>query len=321
MYVAADMSRWTGRVDAEGEQSRRWHQCVEAWQPQAAPGVALLGFASDEGVRRNQGRTGAADGPAAIRKALSGLPWHGNRPRWDAGDIVCTDGALEQAQEAAADTVARLLECGQFPVVLGGGHEVAWATFSGLSRFLLSRVDPESGGGRPARLPRVGILNFDAHFDLRQAGQATSGTPFAQIADWCAAQGWPFRYCCLGVAETGNTPALYDTARRLGVEWVADDAMTGWNLPDITRRLDAFMADCDVLYLTIDLDVFPAGQAPGVSAPAACGVAVPVVEALIDHIRATGRLRVADIAEMNPRLDQDGHTARLAARLVHRLSR
>lgn len=311
MHVAPDMGRWSGRIDSEGDLARRWHQVIAPWTELSAPGVALLGLASDEGVRRNQGRPGAAEGPAALRRALAGVPVHGSRPLWDAGDVVCEDGNLEAAQQAAAQQVACLLANGQFPVVIGGGHEMAYATFCGLEAFL----------GSPADTPRIGIINFDAHFDLRQAGESTSGTPFAQIAERCAARGWPFRYLCLGVAETGNTGALYATARRLGVQWISDGALTGWRLTEAEQVVDAFMADCDHLYLSIDLDVFPAGQAPGVSAPAACGVAVPVVEALIERIRASGRLRLADIAELNPRFDQDGHTARLAARLVHHLYR
>ena len=66
---------WQGRIDTEevGD-SRRWHQCVQPFTPQSRSGVALIGFAVDEGVRRNGGRPGAAQGPAAARKALANLP-------------------------------------------------------------------------------------------------------------------------------------------------------------------------------------------------------------------------------------------------------
>ena len=62
---------WSGRIDLpEDASTRRWHQWVRTPLPGAAPGVAVLGFACDEGVRRNHGRTGAADGPAALRSRL-----------------------------------------------------------------------------------------------------------------------------------------------------------------------------------------------------------------------------------------------------------
>ena len=151
--------------------------------------------------------------------------------------------------------------------------------------------------------------------------QASSGTPFFQIAEQCAAQGTPFHYACLGVAETANTAALFARAQALGVWHVLDEAMTPTELPALLGGLDAFIACCDHLYLTIDLDVLPAAVMPGVSAPAARGVELAVIEPLIAHIRASGKLRLADLAEYNPNLDQDNRSARVAARLVHQLTK
>jgi formiminoglutamase len=48
-------------------------------------------------------------------------------------------------------------------------------------------------------------------------------------------------------------------------------------------------------------------------------VPLSVVEAMVMRVRASGKLRAADIAEYNPSLDQDRRTARAAARLAYRL--
>lgn len=311
---AVDPSVWTGRHDPEGALARRWHQMIEPWQPGAAKGVALLGFACDEGVRRNQGRTGAAKAPTELRRALANLPWHLDRPLYEAGDIACNDGDLEGAQQRLGKAVHALLADGQLPVVLGGGHEVAYGSFLGLANQV-------TASSTPASTPVLGILNFDAHFDLRAAEQATSGTPFAQAATLCQERGWPFRYACMGVAKTSNTAALYARAGQLGVDFLEDDVLVPWRLDEALQWLDAFLAGIDQLYLTIDLDVLPAAQAPGVSAPAARGVELSLLEALIDRARQSGKLVLADIAEYNPRFDHDSHTARAAAHLVHRLIR
>ena len=61
---------WQGRIDAEENgPSLRWHQQVQPFAAASQGGVALIGFAVDEGVRRNGGRVGAAQGPQAIRQA------------------------------------------------------------------------------------------------------------------------------------------------------------------------------------------------------------------------------------------------------------
>ncbi|MGP5141422.1 formimidoylglutamase [Vreelandella alkaliphila] len=306
-----DMSLWTGRTDPEPN-SERWHQKIQPLSPAAAPGCALLGFESDAGVARNQGRTGAAQGPSALRKALAPLAWHRTGPAYDAGNVRCEGDALETAQQALADRLAALLKAEHFPVVLGGGHEVAYGSWLGLAQHLADNGE---------KAPRIGIINFDAHFDLRDPSHVrSSGTPFTQIADECAKRGWPFRYACLGVSRAANTRALFNRAAQLGVMVREDRDFQPAHLECIRRDLERFMVRCDHLYLTIDLDVLPAGEAPGVSAPAARGVSLALIEPLIETIRDSGKLRLADLAELNPDHDIDSRTARAAARIVFQLA-
>jgi formiminoglutamase len=311
---------WTGRADAaDGERGRRWHQVVRPAQQADRPGVALVGFASDAGVSRNHGRPGAADGPAALRRALANLAWHGNDDArlYDAGDVRCVDDALEEAQSAYADRLAGLLQEGHFVIGLGGGHEIAWAAHSGVERAF----------GADPRFERLGVLNFDAHLDLRRpeaAGRGTSGTPFLQIAEARAARGLDFRYLCVGASEAANTPVLFDRARALGVTIVTDLEAAQ---PEASLQLQRFIEASSAVYLTFCLDVLPPAVAPGVSAPAGLGVALHRVVTLLKdalvacgHGRPGSKLLLADLAELNPRFDSDGRTARTAARLVYELA-
>lgn len=311
-HLPMDPARWTGRDDrAESPRALRWHQQV---QPAAQwtvdqRGVVLQGFACDAGVRRNQGRPGAAQGPDAARRALAHLAWHSACPVFDAGDVVCEGDALEPAQGALAAEVARWLDAGQGVLVLGGGHEVAWGTGQGIASH---RAGSAAGGSSR----RWGIINLDAHFDLRSAPRGSSGTPFAQIAaDWTA-RGWPFDYGVYGISRHANTRALFDTAAQLGVHWVEDHALAPWHLPARLAQLAAHCAELDAIYLTVCLDVLPCSVAPGVSAPAAAGVSLDAVEALIETVASSGKLRVAEIAELSPPHDDGSRTARVAARLA-----
>ncbi|MFJ1156946.1 formimidoylglutamase, partial [Bordetella bronchiseptica] len=258
---------------------------------------------------RNQGRRGAALAPRAIRRMMAGLPAHNLRRLVDAGDVVCEDDQLEAAQDALAGRVAALLQAGAHPVVLGGGHEIAWGSFQGLRRWLDARGDREP----------VLVLNLDAHFDLRTGRPGSSGTPFDQIAEYCAARGHALQYACLGVSPLGNTPALYARAAEVGAVWVEDRHMQEAHLGERLAQLDTLLAAAGHVYLTIDLDVLPAATAPGVSAPAPYGVPLAVVEEVAMHVRASGKLRLADLAECNPAYDIDHRTARVAARLAWRL--
>ena len=57
---------------------------------------AIIGFACEAGVRRNKGRLGAKQAPAAIRQALASLAAPaGFQAFSDLGDVVVEDDALE----------------------------------------------------------------------------------------------------------------------------------------------------------------------------------------------------------------------------------
>lgn len=316
-----DLSAWRGRIDApDGEAGRRWHQVVHAYSPGVPRGLAVLGFACDAGVKRNHGRAGAADGPQALRKQLANLAWHGGPTDalYDAGDVDCADDDLESAQSRFATRVAELLRSGHRVIGLGGGHEIAWASYRGLA-LALGPDDPRLGG--------LGIVNFDAHFDLRAPetpGQGSSGTPFLQIAESRAVAGLPFRYLCVGIGEPSNTPALFERARRLGTRYVLDvDTVSS----ETESTLAEFVAGCEAIYCTFCLDVLPASAAPGVSAPAGLGLATQRAVALLRFLRKLCRdggrdkLVLTDVAELNPAHDApDARTARVAARVAYELA-
>lgn len=305
-------SPWQGRVDSEdGEAGKRWHQVVRPARtagPVQVPGIALAGLSSDRGVQLNKGRPGAVEGPRALRAALANMAWHHRLPLLDAGDIrVGSDLAAGQGQFAGQ--VASLLAEGHFVLGLGGGHEIAWGSYQGCRQYL-DRHLPDS---------RLGIINFDAHFDLRQpAPEPSSGTPFYQIAMDCEAREQAFDYCCLGVACTANTEALYQRAEALGAQYLPDLECRG---DRAAAMLEPFLAPLDALYVTVCLDVFPPAYAPGVSAPAAPGVdPVWVLRTLLQINRLCRQQGVhwlmADVAELSPPLDEAGRTARLGARVL-----
>lgn len=300
---------WQGRIDDEEPGfAKRWHQVMRI--EKGMPGdIVLLGFASDAGVVRNKGRAGAAAGPTAIRQMLANIPLGKSLNLADAGDIACIGDELEATQAHYAQTLTDLLQLKRRVIGLGGGHEIAFGGFCGL----LNSLDTGTK-------TRIGIINFDAHFDLRIDARPSSGTPFRQIAELCQERGIDFHYLPLGIARFANTQALFERARALGVHWRTDEMMNADNVPEARSDIAHFMAKVDIVYLTICLDVLPPALAPGVSAPSARGVELAVIEPLIDHIMESGKVAYADIAEMNPLLDIDHRTARIAARLVARIA-
>ncbi|MGS2762739.1 arginase family protein [Sinomicrobium sp. M5D2P9] len=81
----------------------------------------------------------------------------------DAGSITCQNGDIEAAQKALAETVATLLVNKQFPIVSGGGHDMAYGHYLGIKRYSDAKKEGQT----------IGIINFDAHFDLRKNTDST----------------------------------------------------------------------------------------------------------------------------------------------------
>lgn len=320
MYGPPALDYWkNGRVDQwEQGNSYRWHQKIKTVSltdplpPLAGRHqLALLGFMSDEGVRRNLGRVGAAKGPKAIRAALASMPypWAAEQVGvWDAGDICCLGKFLEDAQEDLGEKVEQLLDRGITPLVIGGGHEVAWGHFQGVARHMAKQKSK----------PSIAIINFDAHFDLRHyIDIGSSGTPFLQIAHECERRGWDFHYLVIGIHPAGNTQALFERAKALGVHYIPVETIYEQPVTNLYPLLNEFIEDKDFLYLTCCLDVFSGAFAPGVSAVNGLGLAPWHVLPLLRHLIAAGKPFSFDIAELNPKYDIDGRTAKLAAQLLY----
>ncbi|MFJ9712722.1 formimidoylglutamase [Streptomyces sp. NPDC101234] len=311
MTIAVDVTYepWTGRSDGPGTDNLRWHHVVSSDADHAEPcDVAFVGFRSDEGVRRNKGRQGAANGPRALRGALASMALPTPLQALDVGDIEVRDGNLEAGHQRLGQVITSLVDRGHPVVVLGGGHEVAYGSYLGLADSSALR----EGG-------RLGVLNLDAHFDLRDDAQPSSGTPFLQMAQDEEQGERQLNYWVLGVSQPSNTQRLFHTADKLGVHYLPDTQCGLLDLPRVERFIGEFIDSCDVVHLSIDLDVLPAAVAPGVSAPAAYGVPMEVVEHVCATIAASGKLAVCDVAELNPDLDVDHRTARAGARLIHRI--
>ncbi|MGN7789556.1 formimidoylglutamase [Enterobacter sp. 22452] len=297
---------WQGRDDSvEATNAKRIFQIIQ--QPKAfspAPsGIGLIGFECDEGVKRNHGRPGAVQAPDTLRRALANMASHQGHERLvDMGSIYLKGTVLEAAQRALSDAVVQCQQSGMRTLVFGGGHETAWAH----GRGVLDAFPNE----------RVAIINLDAHLDLRKADQATSGTPFRQLANYCDERGREFQYACFGVSRAANTLALWDEAERLNVTLVEDLHFRRDALPSLEKVL----AQADRVYLTIDLDVLPAGEMPAVSAPAALGIPALDLMPVIERICRSGKLQAADLVEFNPQYDRDGQGAKLAARLAWQIA-
>jgi formiminoglutamase len=288
-------------------------EALDFWDGDPAdlqPGRAvLLGFPQDEGVRRNHGRTGAAQAPQEIRSRLYRLtPWDyqakvdlREHRLLDLGNVRIA-GNLEETQHRLALVIGAILRTGAVPLVLGGGHETAFGHYLGYV----------------AAQKRVGIINLDAHLDLRpwSDGQGHSGSPFRQAIEHATCP-LPGRcYVCLGVQPASVSREHWQYARRQGcvVRW-ADQVRRSLRrrFGREYKRLAA--AGCHI-YVSLDADVVRASDVPGVSAPNPAGLPGRKVLAWARRAGSLAEVSSFELVEINPRYDRDGLSVRWAALIL-----
>lgn len=286
--------------DVDADDKRIGHYVSKGIPNDEQPKAVLIGFPSDEGVKRNGGRPGAADAPDAIRQALykmtpdaeqtelfANLVEHTN----DLGDVQVA-GNIEADQEMLGKIVAAYLEQGVVPIILGGGHETAFGHFLGYAKTGL----------------KTAILNLDAHTDVRplKNGEAHSGSPFRQAIEHAS-------NCCETYLAAGLQP--YSVAKS-HLDYI-DNEGGHYHFRDetnITTISSLFnMHESERLMVTFDMDAVDQAFAPGVSAPCANGLQPDLWLTAAYLAGRNEQVSSFDLSEVNPKFDRDGQTVKLAA--------
>lgn len=322
-YKATEAKFWNGRVDDPDDiDSYRMHQVIKLLNltdpkllkaDSSKLNICFIGYCSDEGIKRNLGRTGAKHGPEGLRNKFANLPvsFGDNTQIYDAGDLFCVDGNMEEVQEQLKIAVERILDNRLFPIVLGGSHDLAYGHFNGITNHLKARTTGS---------PKIGIISFDAHFDIRPYNkQSSSGTMFSQIADNCSKENQRFDYLCLGIQSCANTRSLFKKANSLGVKYVYASEFVESNHNNVSAKIKSFIDDNDHIYLTFCTDVFNSASAPGVSALQPLGLNPNHVLKFANEILKSKKVISFDITEVSPPLDHDRRTAKLAAIIISSL--
>lgn len=306
-YSPADKKQWSGRKTNKSLGEQYWYQAIKCVDLESEAlvlnaDVALVGYVCDEGVRRNLGRVGAKKGSSALRDRLGKVALHTNKKLIDVGNIICKANYLEQCQTAFSKTITLLIENKIFPIAIGGGHDIAYAHYNGIYKALKNKVKS------------IGIINFDAHFDLRPVETTpNSGTPFYQILSEMALEDIKVNYLPIGIQKQANTLELFEIAKQKKVSFI-DNFSCDFLL--IKEQLSKFIDKNEAIYITIDVDGFSSAYAPGVSAPSPLGFTPKFVMQSLEFLFGSKKVVSCDFAELNPAYDIDNQTANLVSRLV-----
>jgi arginase len=292
----------------------------------AIPGsqpVAVIGAPVDLGA----GRRGVDMGPSAIRYAgldrrlkrlgLEVEDW-GNvqTPVAEAaspGDEHARFlGEVKAICEQVAVLVRRAIEKGAFPLLLGGDHSVSLGSLGALASV--------HGPG--------GVLYLDAHGDLNRPETSPSGNVHGMVlaaalglaGDRFASKEWPLPMVQSSRIVIVGVRALDDPERAL----IAELGVRAYTMSDIDRLgLEQVMGRAldDVsgtgfVHVSFDMDAVDPDTAPGVGTPIRGGLSYREAHLALELVAESGLAGSLDIVEVNPILDRENATARLAVELA-----
>ena len=220
--------------------------------------------------------------------------------------------AIKETCSRIAALVAESSTGGEIPLVLGGDHSVALGTLGGLAAA--------HGSG--------GVLWIDAHSDINTPETSPSGNVHGMaLAAALGLAGSEFE------SDAWSLPAVESTRVALvGVRSLDDGER------ELLSRIDArvfTMSDIDrigvekairaslehirgpgFVHISLDMDSIDPDVAPGVGTPVRGGLSYREAHFALELVAESGLAGSLEVVEVNPILDRENDTARLAVELV-----
>jgi len=286
--------------------------------------VAVIGAPLDLG----QGRRGVDMGPSAIRYAglAEQLTTKLGIPTADLGNVEApVPESTKETDERArylpdildhCDRVAKLVEearrAGTTPLVLGGDHSVALGTLVGMAA-----VD---GPG--------GAIWVDAHGDLNTPATSPSGNVHGMVLaaalglggpafahdSWTLPAIAPGKLALVGVRSLDQGER--DVLGNLDAKVFTMSEIDRHGVESCMREAIAHAAGAGFLHVSLDMDVVDPDHAPGVGTPVRGGLSYREAHLAMEIVAESGLADSFDVVEVNPILDRENTTGRLAVELV-----
>ncbi len=286
--------------------------------------IGILGVPIDLGASRR----GTDMGPSAIRYAglaeiltrtghtvkefgNIAVPVAGQHP---GGEHLKYLNEVLAVSNALIETATAIINEGSFPIILGGDHSLAIGSVTAVAR----------------RYPEVGLLWIDAHGDFNTPDTSPSGNIHGMPLAAIAGRGAPPLVNLGGFQpKVQESHTVVVGVRDLdGIERTAlrESAVTIFTMKEIDelgiatvirQALEvATRGGVRPVHLSLDMDVVDPLYAPGVGTPVDGGLSFREAHLAMELIGQSRALVSMEVVEVNPILDQENRTGRLAAGLA-----
>lgn len=218
-------------------------------------------------------------------------------------------GAIAQVCGLAYERMVETLAQGEFALFLGGDHSMSLGTVSGAL----------------AHDERVGVLWIDAHGDFNTPETTPSGNVHGMVV--AALMGLcppPLRFgprllaaqriAYIGIRDLDVEEKRALAGHDVGMYTMRDIDEDG--MASVVQQALSGLGDVRRLHISLDMDSLDPSLAPGVGTPVPGGLTYREAHLLMEMLADDGRVRSLDIVEVNPVLDTNNTTSKVAVDLA-----
>jgi arginase len=219
---------------------------------------------------------------------------------------------IRDTSHRIARLVAGSAREGHLPVVLGGDHSVALGTLAGLHEV--------HGTG--------GVIWIDAHGDLNSPETSPSGNVHGMVLAAALGQAgerfqgddWGLPALDAGRVALIGVRSLDDGERellsRLEAKVFTMSDVDRMGVEPVLREALEHVAGPGFVHVSLDMDAIDPDVAPGVGTPVRGGLSYREAHLAMELIAESGLASSLDVVEVNPVLDRENETGKLAVELV-----
>ncbi len=220
--------------------------------------------------------------------ARGGLPTTGKVPAALRARAKRVDAACAKVNAYVAKEVARVLDAGRVPGVVGGEHSVPFGAIQAVAE----------------RFPGVGILHVDAHMDFREAFEGFTWSHASIMHNVLTRIPGVSKVVQVGIRDFGERELAFAKAQGERVAVFTDDAIAQ-RLLDAGRWSDLCAEILAPLphevYVTFDIDALDPALCPHTGTPVPGGLSYQQATSLLLALHASGRRVVGfDLVEVAP---------------------
>lgn len=297
-----------GKAIFKDSEVTKAHELIVPWEGEEVTGFGILGAPLS---KPSISHSGAAQAPGAIRKALSSYTTYAIEDEIDLKDVRLHDFGdvnmhvtdLVESQRRIEVTFREVFQShpNMVPIVFGGDHSISCPSIKAFG----------------AAKGTVGVIQFDAHHDLRnlEDGGPSNGTPFRGLIEAGALKGE--NLIQVGIRNFSNSREYHDYGRDHGVTIYTMKDVRERRIQDLLQdSLDQLGKRVDLIYLSVDMDVLDQAYAPGCPAIGPDGMESRTLLNGIAFLARQSIVKGMDIVEIDPTLDFRNMTSRVAAHVV-----